>query len=199
MTPQIFCCGVAGVSTVNWQSSMACAPLFGSTSASWSPVSQGVGGSYFPLQSLSTLLGSPATSTAPGFTLGSQSLQSPWAGVQPSPSMSASMFVTSQALPEPVLVADDAPDPTPEAKLTPPAPWLLDMVPPFPAVGPLPMPPAPDPEELVNVWPPVAEHAAVSAQSPTIRPRLGWMLRNMLLSVTARGGRGRRATEKKVR
>ena len=54
MTPQVFFCGVAGFSVVNWQSSMAFAPFLGSTSASWSPVSQGAGGSYLPLQSLST-------------------------------------------------------------------------------------------------------------------------------------------------
>ena len=36
--------------------------------------------------------------------------------------------------------------------------------------------------------PPVAEHAAASAQSPAIRPTLGWMRRNMLLSVTSKAG-----------
>src|SRR5271170_5401636 len=109
---------------------MALAPSAGSTSASARPMSQGTGGSNVILQSERTSTPMPpsgrvtgTTSTAPGLTLGSQSLQSPWFGVQPSMSMSTSGFVTTHELgPLPVVLPFE-----PEtAKVNPPLPVALD-------------------------------------------------------------------------
>ena len=81
-------------------SSMALAPSAATTSSRARPWSHGFALSPgIPLQSSSPQTGGPPsvccrTSTAPGFTFGSQSLQSPWFGVQPSLSMSSSGVVT---------------------------------------------------------------------------------------------------------
>src|SRR5271170_1964105 len=106
---------------------MALAPSAGSTSASTRPVSQGTGGSNLPSQFASISgprppsgPGTGTTSMAPGLTLGSQSLQSPWAGDQPSLSMSAFMSVTTQVL---LSVPVEPVEPLePLAKETPPTP-----------------------------------------------------------------------------
>src|SRR5262249_49550020 len=88
---------------------MALAPCNGSTSSRRRPSSQTGGGlSTMPSQSSSTGAGTPpspwgsvtTTSIAPGFTLGSQSLQSPSATVNPS--WSASLPGT-QSIEAPVL------------------------------------------------------------------------------------------------
>src|SRR5262249_37470296 len=91
------------------QISTALAPLTALGSATARPLSQGCG----TLPALPSQSSSPSTmppspvwmvSTAPGLTLGSQSLQSPCIGVQPSPSMSALGSVTVQGTPVLVLV-----------------------------------------------------------------------------------------------
>ena len=97
ITPHVFC-GRGGLAVVVRHSSMAFAASPGATSSSASPVSHGAGGSYVPSQSWSTWLGSPGRSKAPGLTVGSQSLQSPSAGLHPSPSMSRFGLVTTQPL-----------------------------------------------------------------------------------------------------
>src|SRR5580704_9032392 len=156
---------------------MVRAPSSALTSSSASPVSQGCT-PLLPSQASFPQKGAPPsgvcqTSIAPGLTLGSQSLQSPSAGVQPSPSMSAFMSVTTQFVPEPVV-------PTP---VTLP----IEMLPPV-FVPVLPGPAAPEPAapappalpELVNELP-AAEHAAPSAMGAKIRRRVRLELRSILL------------------
>src|SRR5690242_9549642 len=78
-----------------WQRSIAFAPSIGTTSVSARLSSQGPSTlSTLPSQSSSAAGGTPpsasaiaSTSIAPGFTLGSQSLQSPCATVKPSLSL----------------------------------------------------------------------------------------------------------------
>src|SRR5215831_9721084 len=132
-------------------------------------LSQGWGGSNLPLQSESTgsvmppsPFGPIGTSTAPGFTLGSQSLQSPCAGVNPSPSPSLFGSFCAQ-LPM---------SPPPEPNL-PPKPGPLDEIvdPPAPPVPALALcdPPPVLMKRLLLV---VAEHAAsASATAPATPER----------------------------
>src|ERR1700730_4295639 len=89
-------------------------------------------------------------SMAPGFTFGSQSLQSPWAGVQPSPSMSLLTSTTLQGVPT------MPPLPTLPTKVLPPSPPLVRAPAPLPEAPPDPLLEAP----LVKVLIPVALHAA---------------------------------------
>src|SRR5580704_17950723 len=164
---------------------MARAPSSALVSASASPVSQGCT-PRLPSQASFPQKGAPPsgvcqTSIAPGLTLGSQSLQSPSAGVQPSPSMSAFMSVTTQFVPEPVLPTVPTPLPI-EMLMLPPAPVPVSPGPVVPGpVAPEPVWPAPPeaPVAPVKTLLP-AEHAAASAMGAAIRYRLRLVLRSIL-------------------
>lgn len=119
------------------QMSTAFTPWMGSLSSSARPSSQNLAtSSTAPLQSSSDgtaigLFGSVRTSTAPGPTFGSQSLQSPWFSVVPSPSSSTSALVTQTMLPP-----AEPPVPGGGKMMSPPSPPELLL--------PDPLPPAPD-------------------------------------------------------
>src|SRR5579859_8071466 len=111
---------------------MAFAPSAATTSSSASPVSHGIALSPgLPSQSSSPQVGAPPsalvcrTSMAPGFTLGSQSLQSPPLGVQPSLSMSPFGSVTWQFVGLPPLLPPSPKEPGVPPELEPPEPEPL--------------------------------------------------------------------------
>src|SRR6185312_11880043 len=106
-------------------SSMALAPSIGVRSVRASPWSHGFAlspglfeQSSSPQKPAPPSAGWCQVSIAPGFTLGSQSLQSPAFGVQPSLSMSAFLLVTLH-VPPPELLPPDA-DASPKLPGVPP-------------------------------------------------------------------------------
>ena len=140
-----------------WQSSIAFAPSNGSASSTARPSSQtnSAGLAILPSQLLSVCIaagsGLPAasswsTSTAPGFTFGSQSLQSPCATVKPSLSWSGFVAEGWQPMPEPAL------PPAPVAGAPPPPNGLSD--PPVPVLIPAPLPPVDGPAPPAPGLPP---------------------------------------------